>query len=249
MARLVNLTTLTARVKQRANVEVASNSALYTAAELTDNINEGLAKLYDLIIAQQDQPYYLSSAAFNTVNGTETYKIGSGQLINISDFYKGKGLDVNFGQTIVISARPFMWSERNRFKWYPGWIYSQPVFYHFTGKASGSVANASTDSIKLIPTPNGQFNCTLWYYPTLAPLVAGGDSFDGINGFEEHAVLDAAIKILTKQERFDHADRLVARQQQEEQRILASLTTHDAENPPRVQDVTLNDGWIGRPGY
>jgi hypothetical protein len=249
MARLVSLTTLTARVKQRANVEVASNSALYSAAELTDNINEGLAKLYDLIIAQQDQPYYLSSVNFNTVNGTEVYKIGAGQLINVSDFYKGKGLDVTFGQQIVISARPFMWSERNRFKWYPGWIYSQPVFYQFTGKASGAVANAGTDSIKLIPMPNGQFNCTLWYYPVLAPLVSGADQFDGINGFEEYAVLDAAIKILIKQERFDHANLLMGRQQQEEARIMSMLVTHDAENPQRVQDVTLNDGWIGRPGY
>lgn len=249
MARLVSLTTLQARVKQRANVEVASNSALYTTAELTDSINEGLAKLYDLIIAQQDQPYYLSSAVFNTVNGTDVYKIGAGQLINIADFYKAKGLDVSFGQQIVISARPFMWSERNRFKWYPGWIYSQPVFYQLTGKASGAVVNAGTDSIKLIPMPNGQFNCTLWYYPTLAPLILGGDQFDGINGFEEHAVLDAAIKLLTKQERFDHANLLMARQQQEEQRIMSMLMTHDAENPQRVQDVTLNDGWIGRPGY
>src|SRR5882762_1964096 len=249
MARLVTLSTLQTRVKQRANVEVASNSALYTTAELTDNINEGLAKLYDLIIAQQDQPYYLTQAAFNTINAIDTYLIGSGQLINVSDFYKGKGLDVSFGQQIVISARPFMWSERNRFKWYPGWIYSQPVFYEFIGKSSGSVANSGNDSIKLIPMPNGQFNCTLWYYPTLDMLVNPGDTFDGINGFEEFAVLDAAIKLLTKQERFDHANLLMARQQQEQARIEAMLVTHDAENPMRVQDVTLNDGWIGRPGY
>jgi|SRR5882724_3227250 len=249
MARLVSLTTLQSRVKQRANVEVASNSSLYTAAELIDNINEGLAKLYDLIIAQQDQPYYLSSVNFNTVNAKDTYVIGAGKDINVSNFYKGKGLDVSFGQQIVIAARPFMWSERNRFKWYPGWIYSQPVFYQFIGKVDGSSANSGTDSIKLIPMPNGQFNCTLWYYPTLANLVSGGDTFDGINGFEEHAVLDAAIKLLTKQERFDHANLLMARQQQEEQRIMAMLVTHDAENPMRVQDVSLNDGWIGRPGY
>jgi len=139
MARLVTLSTLQTRVKQRANVEVASNSALYTTAELTDNINEGLAKLYDLIIAQQDQPYYLTQAAFNTINAIDTYLIGSGGQINVTNFYKGKGLDVSFGQQIVISARPFMWSERNRFKWYPGWIYSQPVFYQFIGKSSGSV--------------------------------------------------------------------------------------------------------------
>jgi hypothetical protein len=249
MARLVTLTTLQNRVKQRANVEVASNSALYSTTELNDNINEGLAKLYDLIISRQDQPYYLSSITFNTSTNSDTYIIGAGQAINISDFYKGKGIDISFGQQIVISARPFMWSERNRFKWYPGWIYSQPVFYHFIGKASGSVANSGNDALKLIPTPSGQFNCTLWYYPVLAPLVSGSDTFDGINGFEEYAVLDAAIKLLTKQERFDHAQLLMSERQAQEMRIEAMLSDHDAENPMRVQDVTLNDGWIGRPGY
>jgi len=53
-------------------------------------------------------------------------------------------------------------------------------------------------------------------------------------------------QLLTKQERFDHANLLMARQQQEQARIEAMLVTHDAENPMRVQDVTLNDGWIGR---
>lgn len=248
MARLVTLATLTSRVKQRANVEVASNSALYTAAEMTDNINEGLARLYDLIVMQQDQPYYLSSVAFSTVNAKDTYIIGAGKDIAISDFYKGKGLDITYGQNIVSTARPFMWAERNRFKWVPGWIYSQPVYYEFIGK-NGLPANAGNDALKLMPMPSGIFQCTLWYYPVLTPLVSPSDNFDGINGFEEYAVLDAAIKLLTKQERFDHAQLLMGMQQQQEQRIIGMLVSHDAENPPRIQDVANNDGWIGRHDY
>src|SRR5437660_12384225 len=103
MARQVSLTTLQARVKQRANVEVASNAALFDTAELNDDINEGLAKLYDLIIEQQDQPYYLSSVVFNTTFNKDTYLIGTGKDINIANFYKGKGLDVTFGQNVVRS--------------------------------------------------------------------------------------------------------------------------------------------------
>lgn len=249
MASLVDLAELRERVKQVANVEVASNSALYTTTELDRNINKGLAKVYDMVISQQDQPYYTSQIAFNTVNGKDLYVIGPGQDINISDFYKLKGLDVMFGQNIVITARPFMPSERNRFKWYPGWIYSQPVFYQLYGKSSGAVAQAANDSLKLIPMPNGQFNCNLLYFPVLAPLVSPTDKFDGINNFEEWAVLDAARKIVMKQERFDHAGALTALMAEEKMRIEASLQSHDAENPQRVQDVTLNDGWIGRPGY
>lgn len=248
MARTVTLTTLQNRVKQRANVEVASSAALYTTSELNDNINEGIAEWYDRVVSNVDSPPYLESVTFTTNASTDTYIIGSGQAINVSDFYKAKGFDVTFGQNIVITARPFNWSERNRFKWYPGWIYSQPVFYQLIGKSS-AVANAGQDSVKLIPAPSGQFTVTMWYIPTPPVLVGGSDAIDGMNGSEEIVVLSAASKLLNKQERFEHADRLLALKEREIGRLLEAMNSRDAENPARVQDVTLNDGWIGRPGY
>lgn len=248
MARLVTLTTIQTRVGQRAGMRFASNAAIIESGELTDSINEGIAELFDLFTQVEGQPWYLESTTFQTNLSTDTYTIGSGQAINVSDFYKPRGFDIQFGQNIIITARPFMWSERNRYKWYPGWIYSQPVFYRMIGKAS-TVAQAGNDSVKFIPQPTGQFNITMWYTPTPPVLVAGGDQFDGVNGFEEFVVLSAAIKLLSKQEQLEHAQFLVGRQETEKQRILGSLQNRDAENPERVQDVTLNDGWIGRPGY
>ncbi|HLW78103.1 MAG TPA: hypothetical protein VKU44_00755 [Terriglobia bacterium] len=248
VARLVTLTTLENRVLRRANLEFSSNQAIIQSGELDDNINEGIAALYNLFSQVEGQPYYLESTSFTTSSSTDTYAIGTGQAINVGDFYKFRGLDVNFGTDIVITARPFMWSERNRFKWYPGWIYSQPVFYRMVGKAS-TVAASPNDAIKLIPQPSGQFTCTLWYTPTPPKLSSGSDTFDGVAGFEEFAVLDAAIKLLVKQEQMEHAQALGAMQAAKKDEILGMLANRDAENPERVQDVTLNDGWIGRPGY
>jgi len=248
MARLVSLTTLQGRVKQRCNLEVASNAAIYSAAELTDNINEGLSALYSMIIGQQDQPYYLESSSFTTTANKDTYTIGSGGDINVADFFKLAGIDVAVGQNIIITAKPFMWSERNRFKYLSGWIYSQPIFYRLIGKTS-AVAQSGNDSIKFIPSPSGGFSCTLWYFPTPPVLVAAGDQFDGINGYEEYIVLHAARKLLVKQERMEHAQAVTQMLAEEIDRIRAELGSHDAENPPRVNDTMLNDGWIGRPGY
>ena len=248
MARTVTLTTLENRVLRRANLEFSSNNAIIQSGELDDNINEGIAALYSLFEQVDGQPYYLTSASFTTNSSTDTYTIKSGGDISVTDFYKFRGLDVNFGTNIVITARPFMWSERNRFKWYPGWIYSQPVFYRLLGKAS-TVAASAGDSLMLIPKPSGQFTCTLWYTPTPPVLVNGSDTFDGVSGFEEYAVLDAAIKLLVKQEQMEHAQALMQMQAQKKDEILGMLQNRDAENPERVQDVTLNDGWIGRPGY
>jgi hypothetical protein len=249
MARLVSLTTLQNRVLQRAHLPAASNAGIVSSPELVDNINEGIAELYGLIVRQPGQPYYLESINFATSANSDTYAIGPGQAINIADFLEARGFDIQFGQNIVNTAKPFMWSERNRFKLlYSGWIYTQPVFYRMTGKSS-AVASSALDSVKFIPVPSGQFTCTMWYHPTPPVLVNPSDVFDGINGYEELAVLSAAIKLLIKQEQFEHAQALMGERARQEEKVL-SLLVHDAEAPERVTDVTLNDdGWLGRPVY
>lgn len=248
MARLVTLTTLQTRVKQRAALSVASNTAIIETGELTDTINEGIAELYDLFDEVSGQPWYLESVTFQTSSATDTYTIGAGQAINVADFFKPRGFDITFGQNIVTTARPFMWAERNRFKFFFGWTYSQPISYRMMGKGS-AVAQAANDSVKFIPAPSGQFTVTMWYTPTPPVLVGGTDSFDGVNGFEEYVVLSAAIKLLLKQEQLEHAQVLMTERERQKDRILGTLQNRDAEAPERVQDVTLNDGWLRRPGY
>lgn len=241
MSAPVTLLQLQNRVLARADLQFASNSALvngYTG-ELTDNINQGLQELYDLIVEVQDQDYYLNSVTFSTVSQTDTYAIGSGQAINISDFYRMRGLDITFGQNIVISAKPFMWSERNRYKWYSGWLYTQPVFYRLIGNA-----------LKLMPAPNGAFSLQMWYTPIFEPLlVFPTDTFDGIDGMEEYAVLCAAIKLLLKQEQFEHAQALMSERALVKDRVLGMLQNRDAENPERVQDTTRDDDFGMYPGF
>lgn len=247
MARLVTLSTLQARVLRRAHLGTASNGKLAPTAELTDEINEGIALLYGKIIGLQDQPYYLQSVTFSTSTGKDTYGIGAGQDVPITDFYKARGVDITYGQQIVQSARPFMWHERNRYKYTSGWLYTQPVAYQFTGK-SNLQSSAGNDSIKFIPLPSGSFQITLWYFPTAPTLVVGTDNFDGINGYEEIVVLSAAIKLLQKQEQFEHAQALEMALAREEQRMSDEIGSHDAEEPPRISDVRrtqFDDNWTG----
>lgn len=250
MARLVTLATLQTRVLQRAHLQTGSNvSAIAPAAEVIDNINEGIAEFHRIVVGIPGQPYYLESADFNTSSAVDTYAIGPGQAVDVDDFLDVKGFDVQFGANLVNTARPFMWSERNRFKLlYSGWIYTQPVFYRMLGKPSGQ-ASAALDSVKFIPQPSGQFAITMWYTPTPTKLVAPTDTFDGINGYEELVVLSAAVKLLLKQEQFEHAQALMSERSRQETQML-SMLTHDSDAPERVTDVTLNDdGYIGRPIY
>lgn len=240
MARLVTLDQMDQRVQRRANVEVASNKAIFGVAERYDNINEGIAEFWQIVGEFPDQKYYLNSVVFNTLATKDTYQIGPGLDIPIQDFWRPSGLDVQFGQNLVNTAKKFMWAERNRFKvLYSGWVYTQPVWY-------STVAN----SIKFIPIPSGQFSITLWYTPVSPTLVNPQDKFDGIQGFEEYIVLSAAIKLLTKQERFDHVQVLGAERERIAAQIRSVLGVRDTEQPERVTDITQNDdGWIGRPVY
>jgi hypothetical protein len=244
MARLVTLTTLQNRVLQRAHLPAASNGAIVSTSELLDNINEGIAEFHRLVIGIPGPPAYLESIVFNTIAGQDTYTIGPAGNIVISDFLSGKGLDVSFGSNIVNTARQFNWNERNRFKYLdPGWTYVQNVYYAFLGKPS-TVAGSPTDSIKFIPQPPGSFAVTLWYIPVPVVLVNGGDTFDGINGYEEIVVLSAAIKLLLKQEQFEHANALMSERMRQETSLVETLT-RNSDEPERVSDVTNLD--IGYP--
>lgn len=251
MARLVTLQTMQTRALQRAAMQYGSStnsiagvSTGQPSGELTDCLNEGLAELWTMLGDVDGQPYYLQSVTFNTNSVSDTYAIGPGQTINITDFWKPCGFDIQWGQNIVLTARPFMWAERNRYKYIPAWQYSYPIYYRMLGKPTGS-ANAALDSVKFIPQPSGAFQITMWYLPTPPVLANLTDTFDGIMGFEEYAILSAARKMLLRQEQLEHANNISALMAEEKDRILGSIMTRDAAEPERVTDVTLGnqDSW------
>lgn len=238
MARFATLDQMDKRVCQRANVEVSSNKQIFGVAERYDNINEGIAEFWQIVGEFPDQKYYLNTVVFPTFPSKDTYQIGAGLDISIQDFWKPSGVDVMFGQNLINSARKFMWAERNRFKnLYYGWTYSAYIHYAVVGNA-----------LRFIPLPSGQFQITLNYLPTSPTLVNPTDKFDGIQGFEEYVVLSAAIKLLTKQERFEHVQVLGAERERIAAQMRSVLGSRDTEEPERVTDITRNgDGWaIGR---
>lgn len=246
MARLVTLSTLQSRVQQRTNMQTASNAVLYTTAELTDMLNEGIADYWTILDSIQNQDYYRESVTFSTAGNVALYAIGLGKAIPVADFMKVISIDVAYGQNIILSARPYMESERNRYKWFPGWVYNQPIFYRRTGKSSVS---GSSDSISFIPTPSGAYQVTLNYVPTPTYLVNAGDTFDGVCGFEEIVVLSAAIKLLHKQGKFTDAAALQSERERLRDDARSFLGAGDQGAPERVQDVSVSYDIFGRPSY
>lgn len=229
MSRNVTLGTLRARVQRRVDIESAT--ARFTVAELNDVVNEGIAALWERIArARGHDGYYRKSQAFTTLSNQSNYDLAT---IGAGDFYHLVSIDVVIGgANLVLTARPFMENERNRFKFLPtGWNYGHPIYYELQG-----------NQISFIPNPSGGFQCTLNYVPVSPTLVSDSDTFDGISGWEEYAVLWAAERCAVKQRQLDMAGYLSGMLAREEERIRIFCAERD-DQPERVHDVTCESSW------
>jgi hypothetical protein len=50
------------------------------------------------------------------------------------------------------------------------------------------------------PSPSNNLSIRLTYVPRFTDLSSDTDTFDGINGWEDYVIIDAAIKMLAKEE-------------------------------------------------
>ena len=75
----------------------------------------------------------------------------------------------------------------------------------------------------------------LHYVPVMTKLVADADTFDGINGYEEYIVIDAAIKAMTKEE--SDTSQLKMDKEAMRKRIIDSAPPRDASKSDRITDI------------
>ena len=217
MARNVALSAVRSQVRAAADM---TGSTFRTDAEINTMINASLAELYDHVTESYDDQY-ASSASFTVVSGTATYSLAT----VAATFYKLIGLERLVSGTTYETLRRFTWSERN----------SRP-----TSSATGEryQYRVMGGNIHLIPVPaNSTDSIRLWYVPTLTALSADGDTFDGINYWEEFVVADVASKLLAMEE--SDPSYWVARRKEQLARILSSAPKRDVSEPDRISDVSV----------
>jgi hypothetical protein len=213
----VTLLELRNRSRQRADMV---NSKFVTDAELNTYINASNAELYDLLINSRGENYFVLSYNFTTSINQDTYALPA-------DFYKLMGVDFVTSSTQAITLKAFRWQERNRFR--------EPFYnvrnYNLMYQVRG-------DDLVFIPTPNGSQLIRLWYIPLPQELTLDTDSFNGINGYEEYVVIDAAIKMRVKEE--SPVEELLLAKESMRQRILSASAGRDSGEPARVVDTDSN---------
>ena len=217
MARTVTFAELKDRSRRRGDFV---NNNFISDAELEQYINDSIAELYDLLVSRFGNDYYFSEDTITLVSGQIEYDLPS-------DFYKMVGVDLQLSASGErLTMKPFMFVERNRDQEFDP--YRRYRIVGNTFRLMESSTNVTSGGI-----------ITLYYIPAPTILTDDADTFDGISGWEEYVIIDAAIKMRVKEET-DTKDLELAKQRMI-QRINDSADNRDVGQSERVTDVRTID--------
>lgn len=212
--------------QQRADM-VGSN--FVTVPEWNYYINQSYYELYDLLITAYEDYYVAPALTFQTT-GSQSYPLPNGQnYSNAPAFYKMFGMDcgLNNNNNAFATLKKFDFISRNRY-----------VFPQITTTLLG-VFNLQYrvigGSLMFIPTPSSGQTVRMWYYPRLNTLLQDTDIADGISGWTEYVIVDAAIKALRKEE--SDTNELMAEKMMLKTRIEETAINRDAGQPDTISDT------------
>lgn len=222
----MTLAELRAAAQQRADMV---NSDFVSDEEWTGYINGSYFELYDLLVQKFGDDYFVSTDSSITTDGTNDRF----SLAGISPgIYKLLGVDLQLAGTAgaangsYIQLKRFNFAERN-----------------VSGTAVGQAALARVNiryrlagnTLWLNPLPAAGYPLRLWFVPRLTPLAQDTDQADGVSGWLEYVIVDAARKALLKEE--SDVSELVREKMALEKRIEEAAENRDAGEPQAVVDA------------
>lgn len=212
----VTLAELKERARNRADM---TNSNFISDEELVYYINSSIAELHDILIQAYGNDYYIETSEFTTVANQDDYDLPA-------DFYKMRGVDAQINGDNFSTLRQFNFNERNRYDAFGVWdINGIPAIrYRLIG-----------DKIRFTPQPDKTVNVKLWYIPVATKLVNDTDTLNDINQFAEYVVVDAAIKMMAKEE--SDVSVLAAQKAGLIKRITEAAENRDAGDSQSVRDI------------
>jgi hypothetical protein len=207
MARTVTLLELRDAVRRRGGW---INSRRVTTTFLNDVINSAITEVWDLIV-EKWADYYTTETNLVTV-------VGSDAVALPANFYKLCKLELQISATQFERLRPFALAASHRF--------SAGVF---TGVRNTFRYRLQGGNIRLSSPATTVQTLRLFFIPVSPKLVADGDTFDGINGYEELVIQLAKAAVQDE----TGLDSSVSRQRVTEMigRIRTAADGRDSEEP------------------
>lgn len=228
MATTMTLLELRTATRQRADMV---NSQFVTDAELNSYINQSYFELYDLLVSKFGDNYYVAAPFTITTDGTN-YQYA---LPTNPPMYKLLGVDLQLSNSedSWVTIRPFEFIDRNR--------YAVPNFQSFYGLTNLRY-RLNGDNMWFTPIPRSGQTIRLWYIPRMTTLASDTATADGISGWTEYIITDAAMKCMQKEE--SDVSVLMAQKQMLIKRIEAMAEGRDAGSPAKVSDNLYADFWF-----
>jgi hypothetical protein len=219
----ITLTQLRTESRQRADM---THSTFVTDSELNTYINRSIAELHDILIQAYGAEYIVKDVEFTTANKAEFYPLPT--VITDNDFYKLKGVDAKLSGNVLTTLDPFNFNERNRNQTsgVQSFLGVVAVRYRLVG-----------GNIRFSPVPDDGTTVKVWYVPVAAKLVDETDTLDDLNQFSEYIIVDAAIKMMQKEE--SDVSVLLLQKRDLKRRIEEVANNRDAGTGDSVSDVTL----------
>jgi hypothetical protein len=206
------------------------NSNFVSTTEWNSYINQSYFELYDLLV-QAYEEYYVAPALMMVTDGvTNLYPLPNGVNYNgAPPFYKLMGIDCGLDNSgnAWVTLKKFNFIARNRYV-YPNISSTFLGVFNLQYRLLGN-------NIELIPTPSANQILRIWYIPRLVQLLQDTDIADGISGWTEYVVVDAAIKALAKEE--SDTSVLMARKEMIKRRIEESAPNRDVGQPDTISNT------------
>lgn len=228
----ITLAELKTRSRERADM---TDSEFVTDSELVSYINASVAELHDILIQAYGEEYRIKDVTFSTVSGQADYDLST--VVTDNDFYKLRGIDAQLNGDDFFTLQPFNFNERNRFQNFGTWDYLgiTNIRYRLLG-----------NNIRLSPVPDNAVTVKLWYIPVATIMTDDADTLDDLNQFAEYVIVDAAIKMLNKEE--SDVSVLMAQKTALKRRIEEAANNRDAGSGDAVSDIYIenDDFFYGR---
>lgn len=217
MARTRTLTQLLSDVRVEGDY---NRSAVFTDTILTRWINQAIAKVYNLLAAQ-DPDLYAKEGSLSTVADQDHVNLPS-------DFYKLLRLDILTSSDTYARLFKYALVEENNYQEIIGSATAESRYrYH-----------VQAGKLKLRPTPPTVDTLRIVYVPSVTDLASGSDTFDGINGYEDLVVQYALLRCDLREEK-PIGERAQVIQQYES----AILTAEDARDEAEPHLLPDNTSW------
>lgn len=212
------------------------NSQFISVPEWNSYISNSYKELYDLLIQKFGDDYFSSSTYTITTNGSdELYPLPN-------DFYKSTLVEVSLN-----TSDPNSWVTLRRYMRVQQNLWNYPNVYTFYGITNVRY-RFTGNFIQLVPIAQANQTVRIWYSPRPQILFADTATLDGISGWEDYVIIDAARKALLKQESDTAA--LMEEKLAMKQRIEEAAENRDVGDPETISDSRVrNFAWSDTDGY